>query len=163
MPAPRLQLSGQITLADIATFFLGSPGNDTALSKFYKTASGVYPNAVANPYNGAIPSSGQISIGNFYGASAYWGYMVISSTAETFAGPYSVPQSNGTITVTVTGPKSSYTIVIGGVVYIGTYGRRTGLPSSTYTVSVTDDAGAHSVGISLGSGGTYVFHPNGGF
>lgn len=165
MPAPRLQLrgTGQITLADIATIFLGTPiANNTGLSKFYRTPNGVYPNAINNPWNGGIPMSGTISIGDFYGATNYWGYMVISSTPETFAGPYAIPQVNGTITVTVYGPKPSYSMVIAGQSFTGTTARRTGLPTATHSINVVDDAGAHVVGINLGGGGTFYFNPAGG-
>lgn len=163
MPASRLQLTGQITLADIATLFLGTPvANDTRLSKFYRTSTGVYANAINNPWNLNIPSSGTISLGSFYGATGYWGYMVISSTPETFAGPYAVPQVNGTITVTVYGPQTSYSIVVAGQTFTGKSARRVGLPTATHNITVIDEAGGHSVGINLGGGGTYYFNPSGG-
>lgn len=61
-----LPTSGPLTLADIQTEFGGS--NPISLSEYY--AGGAYVPAGTSGTNGAVPSSGTISIWNFYGTSA---------------------------------------------------------------------------------------------
>jgi len=61
-----LPTSGTLTLADIQTEFGGS--NPIGLSEYY--AGGSYVPAGTSGTNGAVPSSGTISISNFYGTSA---------------------------------------------------------------------------------------------
>ena len=63
MPLPT---SGPLTLADIQTEFGGS--NPISLSEYY--AGGAYVPAGTSGTNGAVPSSGTISVWNFYGTSA---------------------------------------------------------------------------------------------
>lgn len=61
-----LQTTGQITLADIQTEFGGA--NPIGLSEYY--AGGAYVQAGASGTNGAVPSTGAISLWNFYGVGA---------------------------------------------------------------------------------------------
>ena len=61
-----LPTSGTLTLADIQTEFGGS--NPIGLSEYY--AGGSYVPAGTSGTNGAVPSSGTISISDFYGTSA---------------------------------------------------------------------------------------------
>jgi len=61
-----LPTSGTLTLADIQTEFGGS--NPIGLSEYY--AGGSYVPAGTSGTNGAVPSSGTISVSNFYGTSA---------------------------------------------------------------------------------------------
>lgn len=61
-----LPTSGPLTLADIQTEFGGS--NPISLSEYY--AGGTYVPAGTSGTYGAVPSSGTISIRNFYGTSA---------------------------------------------------------------------------------------------
>lgn len=61
-----LQTSGAITLADIQTEFGGA--NPISLSEYY--AGGAYVPAGTSGTNGAVPSSGAISLSNFYGTTA---------------------------------------------------------------------------------------------
>jgi hypothetical protein len=63
MPLPS---SGPLSLANIQTEFGGS--NPISLSEYY--AGGAYVPAGTTGTNGAVPSSGTISISNFYGTSA---------------------------------------------------------------------------------------------
>lgn len=70
-----LPSSGPLTLADIQTEFGGS--NPISLSEYY--AGGSYVPAGTSGTYGAVPSSGQISIQNFYGTSN----VVISLTNQT--------------------------------------------------------------------------------
>jgi hypothetical protein len=63
MPLPA---SGPLTLADIQGEFGGS--NPISLGEYY--AGGAYVQAAASGTYGAVPSSGAISIRNFYGTSA---------------------------------------------------------------------------------------------
>lgn len=59
--------SGPLTLSDIQTEFGGS--NPISLSEYY--AGGAYVPAGTTGTYGAVPSSGEISIRNFYGTSAF--------------------------------------------------------------------------------------------
>jgi hypothetical protein len=59
--------SGPLTLGDIQTEFGGS--NPISLSEYY--AGGAYVPAGTTGTYGAVPSSGEISIRNFYGTSAF--------------------------------------------------------------------------------------------
>jgi len=59
--------SGPLTLSDIQTEFGGS--NPISLSEYY--AGGSYVPAGTTGTYGAVPSSGEISIRNFYGTSAF--------------------------------------------------------------------------------------------
>ena len=61
-----LPTSGPLTLADIQTEFGGS--NPISMSEYY--AGGSYVPAGTSGTYGAVPSSGAISIRNFYGTSA---------------------------------------------------------------------------------------------
>jgi hypothetical protein len=64
-----LPTSGPLSLTDIQTEFGGS--NPIGLNEYY-AGGGLVP-AGATGTNGAVPSSGQIAISNFYGTSAYYG------------------------------------------------------------------------------------------
>ena len=61
-----LPASGPLTLGDIQTEFGGS--NPIAMNEYY--AGGTYVAAGTSGTYGAVPSSGQISVQNFYGTSA---------------------------------------------------------------------------------------------
>lgn len=61
-----LPSSGPLTFADIQTEWGGS--NPISLSEYY--AGGAYVYAGATGTNGAVPSSGQIGVANFYGTSS---------------------------------------------------------------------------------------------
>lgn len=73
-----LPSSGPLTLADIQTEFGGS--NPISLSEYY--AGGSYVPAGTSGTYGAVPSSGAISIRNFYGTSN----ILISITNQTISG-----------------------------------------------------------------------------
>jgi len=75
MPLPS---SGPLTLANIQTEFGGS--NPISLSEYY-AGGGLVPAGTTGTY-GAVPSSGEISIQNFYGTSA----VVISISNQTISG-----------------------------------------------------------------------------
>ena len=70
-----LPTSGPLTLADIQTEFGGS--NPISLSEYY--SGGAYVPAGTSGTNGAVPSSGAISIWNFYGTSAVLDTQTITS------------------------------------------------------------------------------------
>jgi hypothetical protein len=61
-----LQTSGAITLSDIQTEFGGS--NPISLSEYY--AGGLYVPSGTSGTNGAVPTSGEIAVSDFYGASS---------------------------------------------------------------------------------------------
>ena len=77
-----LQTSGAISLANIQAEFGGS--NPISLSEYYGAASG-------------IPSSGAISLGNFYGKSAY---TAISNVSASPNPSYNQASSSSFVTVT---------------------------------------------------------------
>lgn len=80
-----LPASGPLALTDIQTEFGGS--NPIGLSEYY--AGGSYVSSSTTGTNGAVPSSGAISIWNFYGTTAFIpvGLVVLKSdTAGTY--PY---------------------------------------------------------------------------
>lgn len=95
-----LPTSGPLTLADIQTEFGGS--NPISLSEYY--AGGSYVPAGTTGTNGAVPSSGTISISNFYGTSN----VVIQLTS-----PVTVAYASGNLTAAVAG----YAIDPDGYVY----------------------------------------------
>ena len=65
MPLPS---SGPLSLTDIQTEFGGS--NPIGLNEYY-AGGGLVPSGTTGT-NGAVPSSGQIAISNFYGTAAYY-------------------------------------------------------------------------------------------
>ena len=75
MPLPS---SGPLTLTDIQTEFGGS--NPIGLNEYY-AGGGLVPSGTTGTF-GAVPSSGQISIQNFYGTSN----TLISITNQTITG-----------------------------------------------------------------------------
>lgn len=89
-----LQTSGQISLNNIASEFGGTQPH--SISEYYNGA-GLVPNKV---YNASIPTSGQISFSNFYGAS-----QIIVET-RTASGLYS---TSNTSKIVAKGTKSGQT------------------------------------------------------
>lgn len=92
-----LPSSGPLSLSDIQTEFGGS--NPISLSEYY--AGGAYvPSGTTGTY-GAVPSSGQISIQNFYGTSAIPVYYYVSRYVSTYNNTSAQP-ANQTIKDVVT-------------------------------------------------------------
>lgn len=108
-----LQTSGPISLADIQTEFGGA--SPTSISEYYKGGTYV-PNT---PTNASVPTSGTISIGNFYGAAAY----TADTTPDAFYFTNTTPRDTdrNTITysntVTITGINAGTSISISGGEY----------------------------------------------
>lgn len=104
-----LPSSGEISLSSIQTEFGGT--NPIALSEYYQggsiIGSGVYPNT--------IPTSGVITLSNFYSAEATHSYVWDATTTATYNAcmGYSVDYFNGSLKATVgywgTGNPSSWT------------------------------------------------------
>ena len=84
-----LPSSGPLSLADIQTEFGGS--NPILLSEYY--AGGAYVPAGTTGTYGAVPSSGTISIQNFYGTSM----LVLSVTADNVSGTNFGSSFSGTV------------------------------------------------------------------
>lgn len=112
-----LQSSGAITLANIQTEFGGS--NPISLNEYYR-GGGYVPSSVS-----AVPASGTISIGNFYGTSNYvpTGYWIsevtVPSTLSVYDGwhgadfdssgnVYAVGKFNTISSITTSSPSGSY-------------------------------------------------------
>jgi hypothetical protein len=91
--------SGLLTLNDIQTEFGGS--NPISLSEYYRSG-GLVPNT---PTNSAIPTSGTIAIGNFYGSSAASGLnLTISANTQNYdvyTAAIGAGYSSGDVTVTI--------------------------------------------------------------
>ncbi len=109
-----LPSSGPLSLANIQTEFGGS--NPISLSEYY-AGGGRVPAGTSGTY-GAVPSSGTISIRNFYGTS---NYVPISATGGiiTTSGGYRYHQflGDGTFSVSTIGTTNGvvqYTIISGG-------------------------------------------------
>lgn len=137
MPLPT---SGPLTLAQIQTEFGGS--NPISLSEYY-AGGGLVPAGTSGTY-GAVPSSGAISIRNFYGTSN----AVISFTDDNVSAVGNTAQSAG------------YRIDTDGFVYQVVNGVSTALyqwasPSTiggNYEVFATVTAGT----LSFGTAGSWV-------
>ena len=69
-----IQSSGAISLSDIQTEFGGS--NPISISEYYRGGTYVTPN------NTSVPTSGTISLSNFYGATRQFSYTFSSSAQE---------------------------------------------------------------------------------
>tara|TARA_Y100000385_G_scaffold232364_1_gene244806 strand:- start:506 stop:1600 length:1095 start_codon:yes stop_codon:yes gene_type:complete len=82
MPLPT---SGQITMEQIKTEFGGS--NPINLSDYYRNGSYVTSN------NTNVPTSGQISLNNFYGAQKQLSYTYVSMTTRTYSNSSNAQQS----------------------------------------------------------------------
>ena len=90
-----LPSSGPLSLADIQTEFGG--GNPISLSEYY-AGGGLVPPGTTGTY-GAVPSSGEISIRNFYGTSAAVPLSIIispSNIANTRTGSGSITSDPAT-------------------------------------------------------------------
>jgi hypothetical protein len=84
MPLPS---SGPLTLANIQTEFGGS--NPISLSEYY-AGGGLVPAGTSGTY-GAVPSSGAISIRNFYGTSAFAAVFNNAENISIYSGKASPP------------------------------------------------------------------------
>ena len=85
-----LPSSGPLSLADIQTEFGGS--NPISLSEYY-AGGGLVPPGTTGTY-GAVPSSGEISIRNFYGTAAS-GPLAITISPSSL---YNIFSGTGTVT-----------------------------------------------------------------
>ena len=146
--------SGPISLTDVQTEFGGS--NPISLSEYY--AGGAYVAAGTTGTYGAVPSSGAISLRNFYGTNA----VVIGQQAYTSAGTYTWVAPSGVTSVSVVavgGGGWPRRYCCGGVMKggggggLGYKNNYTVTPGSSYTVVV--GAGAQC-GVS-NCGGTSYF------
>ena len=108
-----LPSSGPLTLADIQTEFGGS--NPISLSEYY--AGGTYVPAGTSGTYGAVPSSGTISIQNFYGTSnvliggGNWLGTLSSATNDMFSSTSAVDSSGNTIVVGLVNGTTSLVVV----------------------------------------------------
>lgn len=162
-----LQSSGQITLKEIATEF-----EDTApstLKEFYSAAVG-------------IPSSGTISLKDFYGASNAYAFTISSDTVQADVNAlaladgwdgvvllnvtvasgvwlYSNTTSYGGINLTGSFPNGVSVVNNGNIIGMGGYGGQAGGPAvkitTTDTVNITNNSGAYIAGGGGGGGGSY--------
>ena len=167
--------SGPLTFSDIQTEFGGT--NPIALGEYY--AGGAYVAAGTSGTYGAVPSSGQISVRNFYGTSAG---PPTSSQSYTTSGSYSwvAPASVTSVSVVAIGggarnggglgyknnitvnPGCSYTVVVGVGFSVG------GTAGASYFVNTCTvrGGGGGSFGSApasyTGDGGGYGGRPIGG-
>lgn len=100
-----LQASGTITIADIAAEFGGSAPH--SLSEYYR-GGGLVPDI---PANSSVPTSGAISLSNFYGATAVTpDYTPDAVNWNNISGSYTVGTELDTNTQTITGINETITI-----------------------------------------------------
>lgn len=116
-----LPTSGALTLADIQTEFGGS--NPISLDEYY--AGGSYVAAGTSGTNGSVPSSGTISVWNFYGTSAY-----IPPTNPTQKAIFGYGQTAGSTYVSMTNLVSNTGSVATDTTGVGT--ERWGLAAAGY-------------------------------
>ncbi len=105
-----LQTSGAITLSDIQTEFGGS--NPIGLSEYY--AGGLYVPSGTSGTNGAVPTSGEIAVSDFYGTQAGITITVTEGSASFAGSLFGFSLANKVVSA----PESGYAS-------IGTFGSRT--------------------------------------
>jgi hypothetical protein len=155
-----LQTSGPISLNDIGGFFGAT--NPYAINQFYRGGSYV-PNIAAN---NNVPTSGKISISNFYGAAKTLNTVTYTNTGGTNS--FTVPTNVTALVITAVGGGGGSGGSYAGAwtnSYITTYNGATGgsaqsvsgtltvTPGQTYTIN---PGGSGSYGLdnwNLGSGG----------
>jgi hypothetical protein len=145
--------SGTLSLANIQTEFGGT--NPISLSEYYRNG-GLVPNAAQNA---AIPTSGAISIGNFYGST---NRISISLTLSASAYNYDVYANRGGSYVAGI---SDITVTVAPGVYIGSTstGTYAMTVSSSFnagdTVTIVNNGTIEGMG---GAGGAAIFAANAG-
>jgi hypothetical protein len=107
-----LPTSGPLSLSNIQTEFGGS--NPISLSEYYAGGGLVPPGTTGT--NGAVPTSGAISINNFYGTS---NIPPLSVTADSVSGFDSGPSNSGFVT-TSTSPNTTPSGGVGPYTYAWT-------------------------------------------
>ena len=143
-----LPSSGPLSLSDIQGEFGGS--NPISLSEYY-AGGGLVPPGTSGTY-GAVPSSGTISIQNFYGTTAF---TPVTNTYTSGSGNETVPSGASSLTLTVVGAGgsggSSYTD-FGSDVY-NSGGGGGGAGYSIITRSVVSGDWSTTIAYSVGTSG----------
>ena len=140
-----LQTSGAISLSQVQTEFGGS--NPISMSEYY--AGGSYVPAGTSGTNGAVPSSGAVSMSKFYGTSA-----IVVSISDQYVYASRVG-SSGTAT-------TSFSLDSTGISYRSANGDVTFLPNWISPTSVASDYEVYatlSSGAALSSGTTGSWLP----
>jgi hypothetical protein len=154
-----LPASGPLTLQDIQTEFGGS--NPIGLNEYY-AGGGLVPPGTSGTF-GAVPSSGAISIQNFYGTS---NISFISATGGTVTtdGDYKVHTftGNGSFVVSSVGsgdPESSLVdvLAVGGGGGGGARGGGGGAGNQSYSTGLTVTATSYTVTVGAGGAGSAGF------
>ena len=146
--------SGAISLQTIATEFGGSTPH--SLSEYY-AGGGLVPAGTSGTY-GAVPSSGAISIQNFYGTSNI-SYMAATGGTITTSGSYKIHTftGNGTFTVTSAGSGQAeagqveYLIIAGGA--SGGWDLGGGGGAGGYRTATASSVTAQAYAVTVGAGG----------
>lgn len=136
-----LQTSGQITINDIVGEFGGTAPH--GLNEYYGADSGV-------------PTSGQISLSNFYGATNFVNMIATGGTIYTTGGyRYHKFTSSGTFNISAIGSVTSiqYLLVGGGGAGGGRHGAGAGAGGLSYHSGKTPATGSYTV--TIGAGGTW--------
>jgi len=151
-----LPSSGPLSLSDIQGEFGGS--NPISLSEYY-AGGGLVPSGTSGTY-GAVPSSGTISIQNFYGTSNTPPFTPVTNTYTSGSGNETVPSGATSLTLTVVGAGgsggSSYTDFGSDIYNSGGGGGGAGYSIITRAVASGDWSTtiAYSVGTSGGVSST---------
>ena len=154
-----LPSSGPLSLNDIKGEFgpVGSPAN-VALGDYYAGGGLVAPGTTGT--YGAVPSSGEISIRNFYGTSATPPFTPVTNTYTSGSGNETVPSGATSLTLTVVGAGGSgggsYTDSVSDIYNSGGGGGGAGFSTITRAVASGDwsTTVAYSVGTSGGVSST---------
>ena len=147
--------SGAISLTTIQTEFGGT--DPIGLNEYY--AGGANVGSGTSGTNGAVPSSGQIAISNFYGTAAAEFITASGGTIYT-SGDYKYHKftGNGTFTVNTVGNASgsdtiAYLVVAGGGAGGARHGGGGGAGGLSYHTGKAASVG--SLTVTIGAGGTF--------
>ena len=146
-----LPSSGPLSLSDIQGEFGGS--NPISLSEYYAGGGLVAPGTTGT--YGAVPSSGEISIRNFYGTSATPPFTPVTNTYTSGSGNETVPSGATSLTLTVVGAGGygggSYSDFVSDVYNSGGGGGGAGY--STITRAVASGDWSTTIAYSVGAFG----------
>jgi hypothetical protein len=147
-----LPTSGPLSLNDIKGEFgpVGSPAN-VALGDYY--AGGAYVAYGVSGINGPVPTSGAISIANFYGTTVF---TPGTTTFTSGTGTFTIPLGTATLVIEAVGGAAAGGYGSYDFVADQAYGGGGGGGGARAITSVAASGGGQSLSYSVGRGGDYV-------
>jgi len=147
-----LPTSGPLSLNDIKGEFgpVGSPAN-VALGDYY--AGGAYVAYGVSGINGPVPTSGAISIANFYGTTVF---TPGTTTFTSGTGTFTIPLGTATLVIEVVGGAAAGGYGSRDFPADQDYGGGGGGGGARAITSVAASGGGQSLSYSVGRGGDYV-------